>query len=482
MTDATEFLGGNRTPLRSTKPLTRPGQLACRPFPCHCDCRVTQSPSPGALSASTSGRMAVALLIGIGVLRCVAGEDWPHARGPGYDAHVHSASAVLRWGESGPPVLWKVAPGHGFSGFAVVDGKVFTQAQTAVGQFVLCLHLESGRELWRSRYGAAWEHEGMFPGTYAAPTVHAGRVLFAGCAGAVGCMDAETGELLWQVDLARDFGAATTGFGYACSPLVHEGKVILAAGGEDAAVLALDIRDGTLLWRAGSDPATYVPPLPISVAGRTQVVAFLDNATVAHDPETGAELWRDNPDLGYNPDASWPVYEEPYLFRASTFCHGARVLRLGYVDDRPVSEVVWAGDVMSNDVLSCVVVDGFVYGFDIHDGQSNINGGTDGEFKCVELATGNERWCTRETGAASVLARGTELILFSEDGVLIIAEATPWAYRELARAPVLPGELCWTQPAFSRDRLLVRSRSHIACVHLGARGVLGRSTLVSCHI
>jgi hypothetical protein len=50
------------------------------------------------------------------------------------------------------------------------------------------------------------------------------------------------------------------------------------------------------------------------------------------------------------------------------------------------------------------------------------------------------------------------LIVLNSAGVIITAEATPAAYRELARGP-LPRNQYWTPPAFSRGTLYVRDLS-----------------------
>ena len=401
-----------------------------------------------------------------------AAADWPHVRGPNHDARGEHTDINTPWPESGPAVMWKRALGQGFSGFAVAGGRAFTQVQTQAGQFVICLDIQTARVLWRSWYGYPWEEKGTWPGPYASPTYEGGRVYFTGCYGRVGCADAGSGRVLWLVDLKKDLGAETAGFGYTCSPLIEDGRLFLVAGGEGTAVVALDVRDGSVLWKSGDEPPSYCSPLPVSVAGRRQIVSLTEAAALAHDPETGVELWRHQISEGYSPHASWPVYEEPYLFFALPFRRGARVLELAYRNGRADADVVWESTVLSSQLVSSVIVAGCVYGFDVHDLQADATSRTKGALKCIELATGKELWSTREVAHSNVLACGDNLILFDENGTLMVARASPLGYRELARASIFPGELCWTMPALSRGYLLLRSRKSIACVYLrdgGAR-------------
>jgi outer membrane protein assembly factor BamB len=388
----------------------------------------------------------------------------PNAGGDG----AEQTGIDLPWPESGPAIIWRRSLGRGFSGFAAADGRAFTQVQTPAGQFLVCLRIETGEVLWRSWYGYPWDEEGTWPGPYASPTYEGGRVYFAGCYGRVGCAEAGSGRVRWLVDLKRDLGAETAGFGYACSPLVEGGKVFLVAGGEGAAVVALDARDGSVVWKSGDDPPSYCAPLPVTVSGRRQIVSLTETAALAHDPETGAELWRYRISDGYDPHASRPVYEEPYLFFALPFRRGARVLKLSYGDGRAAADAVWESKVLSSQVVSSVIVAGYLYGFDVHDLQADARGRTKGELKCIELATGEVRWSTREVAHSNVLACEGILILFDENGTLAAARASSLGYQELARAEILPGELCWTMPALSGRYLLLRSRESMACVYLGS--------------
>jgi outer membrane protein assembly factor BamB len=177
--------------------------------------------------------------------------DWPHLRGPKYDAISTETGLADAWPADGPPVLWRRDLGQGYSGFVVVGGRVFTQMQTLAGQFVVCLDAETGAERWRYRYGWPWQPAGRYPGPYATPTWNVGRVYFSGPDGLVGCLDAETGRSVWSVNVLRRFTGRGAEFGYACTPLVEDGKVILPVGGPGASLVALDATDGSTAWQSG---------------------------------------------------------------------------------------------------------------------------------------------------------------------------------------------------------------------------------------
>ena len=414
-------------------------------------------------------RAAIAFSLHLLLLPVHAEDDWPHVRGPDYNGRSTWSGIALPWDKAGPRIQWKQKCGQGYSSFVIVEGKVFTQVQTRAGQFVICLDVRTGKTLWRSRYNWPWEMTGDFPGPYASPTYSDGKVFFTGCYGTGGCLDARTGKFVWSLDLMKVFQAETPGFGYACTPLVLDEKVYLHVGGENAALVALRASDGELLWTAGNTRIAYCSPLPVDVEGSRQILSFFENILAAYDPETGAELWKYQWSDGYDPHPAWPLYEEPYFVGIVAFYCGARTLKLKYEDGQAACEEVWDTRDLSNDILSSIIVDGFIYGFDIQESQANMIEPTDGEFKCFRLETGDEMWKTKATGHASVLACDDRLVIFNEEGTLIIAEATPEEYRELGRAPILPGETCWTQPAIADGYLVVRGGEYIACVNLAAR-------------
>jgi len=148
-------------------------------------------------------KLVVVLLIGFAAARSGGGVEaataiWPHLRGPAHDGHSRPLPPESAWGADGPALVWRARLGEGYSGFVVVGDRAYTQSQTLAGQYVIALDLASGSEIWRTRYEPPWDADGNWPGPYATPTYHDGRLFFAGCFGSVGAVDATTGALLWQ--------------------------------------------------------------------------------------------------------------------------------------------------------------------------------------------------------------------------------------------------------------------------------------------
>jgi hypothetical protein len=123
------------------------------------------------------------------------------------------------------------------------------------------------------------------------------------------------------------------------------------------------------------------------------------------------------------------------------------------------------------EILSGVAVQGCLYGFDLRDFETRSDGTTRGLFKCVDMATGQERWRTHAVGHASLVACGGRLVLLNEHGALIVAEANSDRYQEIARWTAFPEHRCWTPPAMAGRFMVLRSREDFLCLDIGAVGV-----------
>ncbi len=456
------------------------------------------------------GRNSLAMCLLLGLLTttlCRADENpflpegipdrgWPFVRGPGFDAHSPETHIADEWPESGPPVLWTRPLGQGYSAFVAVGNMVWTQTQTLSGQYVVCLDADSGETIWEHRYDWPYDPAGVYPGPRATPTVNDGRVYFAAPSGLIGCLDAATGDEIWSVNVLEKYDGKGVGFGYACSPTVIDGLVLLPVGGENASLVALNEKTGREVWASGSDPASYTPVLPIESTGRKLLVGYLQNSLLVADRSDGSLLARLDLSQGYDEHSAWPVFQEPHLWISGPFRSGSQLLTIPEPSDvtgdetssdLPSLDIVWKSRTLSNDVTSSVLIDGYLYGFDIFDAQSKTHRPSRGVFRCVEFLTGEECWSigtgrprrdssepapANEIGQSGIVAADGKLVIFNELGELILARPNPNRYEELARTTVLGGELVWTPPVLHRGRVYLRNHSHAVCVYVGKPDLL----------
>jgi outer membrane protein assembly factor BamB len=400
---------------------------------------------------------------------------WPHLRGPGYDAHARETELADSWPVGGPPVLWTREIGAGYSGLIAHGGRVYTLAQGLTEQKVVALDADTGQTVWEHSYSWPYQAGGMFPGPRATPTWSDGRIYFASPNGLVGCLQAKDGHPLWSVNVIERFDGRGAGFGYACSPVVEDGMVILPVGGASASVVALDALTGATRWASGGGPASYSSALPITFRGRHQVAVFLQNTLAGFDLDTGRQLWEQTYARSFEEHAAAILYHDPYLWATQAYRAGSDLFELhpGIPEDEnggvPGCNIkrVRHDASMSNDIASSVLVDGCIYGFDLREMQIASGRPSRGTFRCVDFKTGQVRWSSDKPGQASIVVADRKLLMLNDSGQALLARANPDRYEELGRVDVFPGETCWTAPALDRGRLYLRSPMRAACLFVG---------------
>ena len=436
----------------------------------------------------------------------VAKSSWPNIRGPEWNGHAQEQTLASNWPKEGPPVLWTRELGQGYSSFIAWDDSIATQYQNLSGQYVICLDANTGATKWEHRYSWPYDPAGVYPGPRSTPTFDAGSVYFTSPSGLLGSLNAESGRLNWSVDLEKRFKISVPGFGYACSPMVVDDKVILPVGAEEASLVAFDKRDGSIRWIAIDSPpkaaqtsgkpresiASYCSVYPITFRNRKCVVCYLQNSLLCCDSDTGELLWRYSLSSGYDEHSAWPIYEEPYLWITGAFQRGSELLELTDDTEFPI-RMVRQSKLMSNDIFSSVLHEGALFGFDLQEAQAKTHRTSRGIFRCIDSRTGQELWSVGsgriqrsmnsdsnassqipktidgeiQIGHSTVLIADGKLILLNDLGELILARASQDKYKELGRASILGGEICWTQPAIAKSKLFVRNQSRAACVFLG---------------
>lgn len=416
----------------------------------------------------------------------LADRGWPFVRGSAFDGHSPETHLANDWPKAGPPVLWTRELGQGYSAIVAVGRRCFTQTQTIAGQFVVCLDADTGETIWEHRYDLPYELVGVYPGPRATPTFSHGRVYFAAPSGLIGCLSADTGQRLWSVNVVEKYHGQGAEFGYSCSPTVVDGLVILPVGGPGASMVALNADDGREVWKSGDDPASYTPAYPISRDGRPLVVGYLQNALVICDRQDGRQLARFEMSQGYDEHSAWPLYREPLLWISHPFKAGSILLEIpAFTENSPVQRLasVRRSPLMSNDILSSVLVGEHLFGFDLFEAQAKTHRASRGIFRCLDFETGDEKWSVgtgrprrdngtletmaTEIGQAGIVVADGKLILLNELGELILLRATGERCEELARTSVLSGEIVWTPPTLHRGRVYVRNHSRAVCIYVG---------------
>ena len=442
-------------------------------------------------SPSTGPLRGVAFLATIAAASLLA-DDWPQWFGPHRDGVWRENGILSSFPEDGPRVAWRTPIGAGYSGPAVARGRVFVTDRTPDSQRpkegrkagenpgmdrILCLSETTGRMLWEHRYPSRYSVS--YPsGPRATPSIDGDLVYSLGTEGRLFCLDARTGNRVWERDLKTDYQAKTQIWGHAASPLIHGRHLIVMPGGANSTVVALDKRTGREIWRSlkARSPG-YCHPILIGEESRQQLLIWHPEAIESLNPETGIPLWSIPWRIRSGLTISTPRLQGDHLFLTS-FYNGATLLELEWTPPR--AQVVWQSKKASerdttelHSIISTPVVAGdYVYGVCSY-----------GQLRCLKLATGERLW---ETFAATtqgepvrwanafITPHQDRYFLFNESGELIIARLKPSGYEEIDRAKLLEAtnsdargrQVVWSHPAFANRHIIVRNDQEIIRVSL----------------
>jgi outer membrane protein assembly factor BamB len=384
---------------------------------------------------------AATLIAGVCALAARA-DDWPQWRGPQRNGISAEKGWLEKWPDNEPPKAWKASVGLGFSSFVVADGRVFTMGHADGQDTVWCFDAEKGKVLWKHSYPAELGDKFFEGGTTGTPTIAGGRVYTLSRWGDAFCFEAATGKIIWSKNVQKETEAPIPDWGFTGAPFIYENLVILTVG--DAG-LALDKATGEIRWKSRNENAGYSTPLPFKLDGRQLVMVSNGSSYVAVTPADGKEAWRVKWVTEYGVNASDPVIGGDRMFVSTGYGKGGGLFKLGAGEPEPG----WKTKKLRTQLNAAVLFEGHLYGVDGDTTQKAT-------LKCLDFATGEEKWAEPGFGSGGVIVADGRLIAFSGTGELSVAPATPAGFNPTARAQVLGGK-CWTAPVLSDGRVYCRN-------------------------
>jgi outer membrane protein assembly factor BamB len=384
--------------------------------------------------------------------------DWPEFRGPKRDGLVTGVNLDSNWTAHPPELVWKHRVGPGWGSFAVAGGKLFTQEQRGDAEAVVCYDAATGAEAWEYKSPGRFSESIAGPGPRATPTIHGGKVYAQGATGKVAKLDAATGKQEWVGDVVAA-GGALPQWGFAASPLVTDGVVIVyAGGGAGKGTVAFHTDSGAVAWLAGSAKHAYSSAQLATFGGERQALVLSDFGLEAFRPASGEKLWEYAWTIpGVNRSTQPMVLSDTDVVIGTGVGNdqGVRRLRVTRNSDGWKVDEVWKTRGVKPYFNDAVAVGGHLYGFD------------DDRFCCVDLATGRQRWKETGYGHGQVLGLPDQglLLVQTATGPVALVQADPAELNELAKLPALAGKT-WNHPVVAHGRLYVRNGQEAACYRL----------------
>ncbi|MHC4722055.1 MAG: PQQ-binding-like beta-propeller repeat protein [Planctomycetota bacterium] len=398
-------------------------------------------------------------------------DDWPNFRGPNYNGVSNETDLSFDWSFDDPDILWKADIGTGFSSIAVCDGKTYAMGNTGTppigegeeginwatlppdGNFdiVYCFDASTGKEIWQHKYAAPLVPNGYEGGPNATPAVDSDRVYTLSKNGMFFCLNAKTGKQIWQKNLIKECDIKIAEWGLSGSPLIIDDMVIVNAAEKG---IAFNKYNGKIIWKNGTGPTGYATPVPNTFKGKKCIALFGHRYMYGLDPFTGKQLWSVPWETMHDQNNPNPIISDDKIFISTGAGKGCGVFE--FKGDKV--EQVWRNKNMRNHFNSCVLQGQYVYGFD------------EKTLKCLDFTNGNEQWEQKGLGKGSLMIADGKLIILSEKGKLVIAEASEKNFKEISSAQIMSTKRSWTVPVLANGKIYARnSIGELVCINVRAK-------------
>ncbi len=413
-----------------------------------------------------------AVALGIAILAGTAGaDDWPGFRGRAGDGMSAEKSAPSVWGPD-QNIKWKAALPQPCDGSPIVSsGRVFlTCAEDAEGKrrSLYCFDRRDGKKLWTRtiEFGRKMRTHDTNPYCATTPAADGERVVVWHASAGLHCYDLD-GKELWS----RDLGEFSHMWGYATSPVLHEGKVILHSGpGKRSFIAAFDLKTGKTLWEVeepykgdgdrnenGQYMGSWCTPVVVKVEGKDQIICTMPTRVVGYDPADGRIIWwcegvrHARGDLAY----SSPVIAGDLCVVIGGFGGPGLAVRLGGRGNVTETHRVWRTPQNPQNIGSGVYLDGHIYW--------PLAGR--GAIDCIDPKTGKSVWSDTSSGAdhwgSAVYAAG-RVYVTNQRGTTIVFKPGPRKFDPVATNRL--NESSNSTPAISNGEIFIRTFKNLYCI------------------
>jgi len=375
------------------------------------------------------------------------GGNWPQWRGANRDGISKETGLLKQWPADGPPLAWKTSgAGGGYSSFAISKGRLYTMGLRGDKEYVIAFDVATGKQVWATPHGGAFRND-RGDGPRGTPTIDGDNIYSLGGDGDLSSIEARTGRLNWTMNVLKKFGGSNIVWGISESPLVIGEKLLVNAGGPGASIVALNKKDGSLIWKSQSDRAGYSSAIPVQVGNTTQVVFFTHTRGLGLDLKDGKLLWEYPRAANNVANAATPVVRGNRVFISSDYGNGGGLVEIGA--DGKAQEVYFTKD-MRNHHSSSILIGDHLYGF------------SGGILTSMRFDTGEVAWKDRSVGKGSIVFADGNLYALSENGVVGLVEVSPAGYKEKGRFRIPQDSLpTWAHPVVAGGKLFLRDQDTI---------------------
>lgn len=387
--------------------------------------------------------------------------SWLQWGGPTRDFQAPAAELADSWPDEGPKKLWSRALGEGYSAVLAEGDRLYTMYRTEGKEAVIAIDAKNGKTVWEHSYDSSPTegHVTQFgEGPRATPLIVGDRIYTIGISGVMHSLNKKDGTVAWKHDLWKDFGGSFLNHGYSSSPIEYGDTVIALVGGEGASLMAFNKSDGSVAWKSLSFKNSYSAPQILEVDGQEQLITYMADELIGVNPANGELLWSYPISNQWKQNISMPILVGGKHLFLSSLQAGSRGLELSVKDGKTTVTEAWTTRKIQFYHVTAVREGDWVYG---------ITGGRAPHFmSAINAKTGEIAWRERGFAKANCIAADGKVVALDEDGMLILATATPEKLTVHSEAQILD-KVAWTAPTLVGTTMYVRDQKNLMALDLG---------------
>lgn len=408
--------------------------------------------------------LGLALALASGLTMTLHAGNWPQWRGPNLDGTSGETNLPVKW-SAAENIAWKLPlPQRSGATPIIWNDHVLLNVAEGGELFLWDVDRKTGEVRWKARLGGG-DHDMRKQNMSSPSPVTDGTHVWA--LTGTGILKGFTldGKELWARDIQKDYGQFGLNWGFASSPLLHDGGLFIQVlhgmkTDDPSYVMRIDAKTGRTVWRVErptdaiqESPDAYTTPTLLRTGDRVAIVVSGGDIVTAHDPATGKEIWRAD---GLNPtNHEWHRIVASPVVSGTTVFAPSRVKPLlaikgGGTGDVTATHTLWSFD-RGPDVPTPVTDGTYLYVFDDR-----------GVVHCLDVKTGNvvygpERIKPGTYSASPILGDG-KIYITSEEGLTTIVKAGP-RFEILAENSI--DEYVLSSIAISDGQLFLRGDKHL---------------------
>ncbi len=412
--------------------------------------------------------------------------EWPRFRGTDYD-NINKDTTPLAesWDSSGPPVVWKVTLGEGYAGPAVKNGRVYIldYNERRKADMLRCFSLKSGVELWRRWYYVEMKRNHGYSRTI--PAVTDKYIVSVGPRSHVMCLNPITGELLWTIDMEKEYGVPGSDKGrvtpdfYSGQCTLIDNDVAILAPGVKALMIGVDCATGKVLWKTPNPDSlrmSHGSIIPMTILGKKMYVYNAVGGVIgvsAEGEETGKLLWTTK-EWSPATTAASPLYlgnNEIAVF--GSYGAGGGKIRIdfdGSVFSATVTESHKAPEGMTSDQQTPVRTGDYIWTVMPENAgplKKQLVCYSRSDLRTPVWTSGKENRFGR--GLGPYIVSGNKMYLLDDDANLFLFNLEGSSVKLISKHRVTEGIEAWGPMAIAGNYLIMRDSRNLVCLNIGKK-------------